>query len=212
MGAKSFSNGIGRILGVCAILGARPAISNYRGPLDKQPLLSGARLLVAIPEHKVPLKGRGKASQNDVWALLHTDNGYLSMAVEGKAGEPFASTVGEWLKAASDGKRERLDYLCDILQIASPPSNDLRYQLFHRTASAVLEAQRCNAPLALMLVQSFCEDPLSWNDYVAFCEVMGISAIRGEIAEARRNKGPQRLFLGWVDSPVATDAEIARVI
>lgn len=63
--------------------------------LDKHPDLSGAKLLVALPEHKVRLEGRGKASQNDVWALLRTERGYISMAVEGKAGEPFASTVAE---------------------------------------------------------------------------------------------------------------------
>lgn len=195
----------------CAQLSERGLPPQVAGTIDKHPLLAGARLLIAIPEHKVPLKGRGKASQNDVWALLLTGSGYLSMAVEGKAGEPFANTVGEWLKEASDGKRERLEFLCNTLQLEAPPSPSLRYQLFHRTASAVLEAQRFNAPLALMLVQSFREDPVSWGDYVAFCEQLGIRAAKGEIAEARR-AGAQRLFLGWVDCPVATDAEIARVI
>lgn len=179
--------------------------------LDTCAPLSGARLLVALPEHKVPLKGRGKPSQSDVWSLLLADAGYVSMAVEGKAGEPFASTLGDWLKAASDGKKERLDSLCQILQVPSAPSPNLRYQLFHRTASAVLEAQRFRAPLAVMLVQSFREDADAWSDYCAFCALLGTKPTRGGVAEAHR-RGPERLFLAWVDSAVASDAEIASVV
>lgn len=179
--------------------------------LDQCAPLSGARLLIALPEHKVRLRGRGKPSQSDVWSLLVADAGYVSMAVEGKAGEPFASTLGEWLKAASDGKKERLDSLCQILQVPSSPSPTLRYQLFHRTASALLEAQRFRTPLAAMLVQSFREDEQSWSDFRAFCELLGASAARGRFAEARRT-GTERLFLGWVDSAVASDAEIASVV
>jgi hypothetical protein len=179
--------------------------------LDQQPDLKGARLLVAMPEHKVALKGRGKASQTDVWTLLATDKAYISMAVEGKAGEPFASTLAEWLVSASDGKKERLEYLCTLLQTGSAPSNDLRYQLFHRTASAVIEAQRFGAKLAVMLVQSFREDPVSWADFSKFCALLGTTAVRGGLAEARRT-GTERLFLGWVDSTVASDAQMASVV
>lgn len=179
--------------------------------LDSIPELAGCCLLVALPEHKVTLKGRGKPSQNDVWALLRVGERYVSMAVEGKAGEPFASTVGEWLKAASDGKKERLDDLCKILQMQADPSPDLRYQLFHRAASSVLEAKRIGANMAVMLVQSFREDKLSWHDFAAFCSALGTTAIRGGLAEARRSD-TERLFLGWVDCPVATDGEIASVV
>jgi hypothetical protein len=54
--------------------------------LDRQSALAGAQLLLAFPEHKVALKGRGKPSRSDIWALPLTDNGYLSTAVEGKGG------------------------------------------------------------------------------------------------------------------------------
>ncbi len=179
--------------------------------LDQNPSLAGCRLLIALPEHKVALKGRGKPSQNDVWALLRAGDRYVSMAVEGKAGEPFASTLGEWLKAASDGKKERLDSLCQILQAKGAPSPDLRYQLFHRTASAVLEAQRFGATMAIMLVQSFREDRQSWQDFEGFCAFLGATAVRGGVAEARRT-GTERLFLGWVDCATASDSEIASVV
>jgi hypothetical protein len=62
-----------------------------------------------------------------------------------------------------------------------------------------------------MLVQSFREDVQLWNDFEAFCNLLGAKADRGEIMEARRNGSP-RLFLGWVDSQVASDAKIAGVV
>jgi hypothetical protein len=179
--------------------------------IDSQPDLQGSELLLALPEHKVPLKGRGKPSQNDVWALLRKGDSYVSMTVEGKAGEPFATTLGEWLLDGREGKRDRLEHLCQVLQSGSAPPPELRYQLFHRTASSVIEAHRFGARFAVMLVQSFQEDPVSWKDYGAFCSLLGTSAIRGSLVEARRT-GPQRLFLGWVDSKVATDNEIAAVV
>src|SRR5260370_33711628 len=58
--------------------------------LDQVPSLAGAHLLVSLPEHKVTLKGRGKASQNDVWALLRPGNGNVSRAGEGKGAGPLA--------------------------------------------------------------------------------------------------------------------------
>ena len=178
--------------------------------LDTQPSLQGASLLIALPEHKVPLKGRGKPSQSDVWALLRAGNNYVSMTVEGKAGEPFGPTVSDWLKQATDGKRERLEYLCELLHVPAP-GLELRYQLFHRTASALIEAQRFGASLAVMLVQSFAENPQAWNDYSAFCSLLGASASRGGLVEASRN-GDLKLFLGWVDSKVASDAALASVV
>lgn len=183
--------------------------------LDRIPALAGSRLLLGLPEHRVSLKGRGKASQTDLWALLRSGDHYFSMAIEGKAGEAFGPTLGEWLSQPSDGKRDRLEQLCQILQIANPPALELRYQLFHRTASAILEAQRFGAALAAMLVQCFPrddgDDAQSWRDFSAFCQLLGAPAVRGEVVQARRT-GSERLFLGWVDCPTATDSEIAALV
>ena len=179
--------------------------------IDSQVALEGARLLVALPEHKVPLKGRGNPSQNDVWALLRAGDSHISMTVEGKAGELFDRTLEEWLADSREGKRDRLEYLCQMLQCSSTPAPELRYQLFHRTASALIEAQRFGASCAVMLVQSFRDDPVSWGDYSAFCSLLGATAIRGSLIEAHRS-GPTKLFLGWVDSGLASDKEIAGVV
>jgi hypothetical protein len=133
------------------------------------------------------------------------------MAVEGKAGEPFASTLGERLKEASEGKKERLDFLCQTLQIPLNPPLGLRYQLFHRTASAILEAQRVRASIAVMMVQSFREDEQAWRDYAAFASLLGAVGVRGAVAKAKRS-GTERLFLGWVDCGLASDSEIASAV
>jgi hypothetical protein len=179
--------------------------------IDREPSFSGAKVLIALPEHKVRLKGRGRPSQSDVWVLLHSPSGYISMAVEGKAGEPFASTLAEWLKDASDGKRERLRFLCETLQIGDNPPPGLRYQLFHRTCSAILEAERFDAPVAVMMVQSFRKDDAAWDDFAAFASHLGASAARGSLSKARRS-GPVALFLGWADCTPASDGEIASAV
>lgn len=179
--------------------------------MDEHVGLAGARVLMAFPEHKVRLVGPGKASQTDVWALLRSENGVVSMAVEGKAGESFASTVGEWLKEASDAKKVRLEYLCQILEMGRPPDPMLRYQLFHRTASALMEADRFGAGYAVMVVQSFQEDQNSWDDFVRFSLQLGVKPVQGKLSEVVRTSGP-RLYLGWVSCPVASDEVVASVV
>lgn len=179
--------------------------------MDEHLGLAGARLLIALPEHKVKLVGPGKASQNDVWALLRSEDGFISMSVEGKAGEAFASTIGEWLQEASDAKKVRLEHLCHILQMDHPPNPTLRYQLFHRTASALIEADRFGANHAVMVVQSFKQDARSWDDFAAFCQQLGSTSASGRIFEIRRTTGP-RLYVGWVPCQTASDEAVASVV
>lgn len=178
--------------------------------IDGEPTIEGSKVLIALPEHKVRLKGRGRASQNDVLVLLRAGSGYASMAIEGKAGEVFDSTLSKWLEDASKGKTDRLKYLCEMLGIAGEPDPTLRYQLFHRSASALIEAERFGAASAIMMVQSFREDPVSWEDYRKFALFLQCEAIRGGVVCAGACKS-RPLYLGWVDCKPATDAEIASV-
>jgi len=163
-------------------------------------------LLLGIVEHRVALDTTRTPSQNDLSCMLLTKSGQVSVAVEAKAGEDFDKTLGEWLgkEKESGGKRRRLDFLCKLLDIEQPPSPLLRYQLFHRAASAVLEARRWHVGKALMLVQSFKESATSWDDYVAFATQLAITPVRNAVS------GPLRLpetdlYLAWIDSPMATD-------
>ena len=145
--------------------------------LDQQPELREAELVASFPEHKVRLPGGARASQNDVWAVLRTSGGLVSLAIEGKAGESFAETIGEWRRDASEGKTKRLEYLCAQLGIVAPPDDALRYQLLHRTVSALLEAERVGATVAAMIVVSFIKDPASLADFSAFTSCMGGSLV-----------------------------------
>src|SRR5688572_14865988 len=80
-------------------------------------LTSGAALLLAIPEHQVPLAGGARASQTDLWALARTARGLVSIAVEGKVSESFGPSIGDWGNEASPGKRSRWEALCALLEV-----------------------------------------------------------------------------------------------
>ncbi|RVT82140.1 hypothetical protein DXV76_16820 [Rhodobacteraceae bacterium CCMM004] len=135
-------------------------------------LPSGAELLFAVPEHKVPLPGRGAASQCDVFALTGGPPGLWTVAVEAKVREPFGPTVAEWLEGASDGKRQRLSAVVGMLGL-TPPVVQLRWQLLHRTAAAVIEARRFHATGAAMLVHSFAAEAAWRDDFDTFAAAMG---------------------------------------
>jgi hypothetical protein len=154
-------------------------------------------MLLALPEHQVPLPGGGRPSQNDLWVLARSQTGLISMAVEGKVSEPFGPTVGEWLVNASAGKQRRLAYLRDLLGLPDPVPPHLRYQLLHRTASALIEARRFFAAHAVMLVHSFSQSDEWFADFSDFAETLGASVAKERVAPVPSQTEPT-LHLGWV--------------
>jgi hypothetical protein len=171
--------------------------------LDTAPHLRGAQLLIGLPEHKVPFEGGGHPSQNDLWALLRVGRELVSMAVEAKAGEKLDDIVKDWLPKDGDRSRkpERLLALKRRLAIPDVDVSYLRYQLLHRTASALKEAERFGASMAVMLVHSFnrAADEESWRDMLRFGEVMGVLVKDGSLVQSPHPTGVP-LFLGWVTS------------
>ncbi|HET6930616.1 MAG TPA: hypothetical protein VFI45_09875 [Candidatus Acidoferrum sp.] len=157
-------------------------------------------LLLAIPEHKVPLPGSFRGdSQNDVFALVRVEDRTLAIMIEGKVNEPFGDTIGEWLQNASDGKRERLGFLCDLLGLTLPLPKDIYYQLVHRTASAVIEARRFKTDGAAMIVHSFSPDRQRFEDFTRFVSLFGVvqvESVVNQLITARSNTNPS-LYLGW---------------
>lgn len=153
-------------------------------------------LLLAIPEHKVPLPGGRRESQNDVFALVRCADQTVAMAVEGKVNEPFGPTLAEWLENPSEGKRTRLAYLQDLLGLPGDLPDGLRYQLLHRTASAVIEAHRFKTDCAAMIVHSFSQERIWFDAYEQFNEVLGLSKNSGELGLTRLPDGLP-LYLGW---------------
>jgi hypothetical protein len=152
-------------------------------------------LLLAIPEYKVPLPGGRRESQSDVFALVRFGEKVSAVMVEGKVDEPFGPTLGEWLDKASDGKRIRLTYICERLGLKAPPDPSIRYQLLHRTAAAVIEAERFNTAEAAMIVHSFSRTR-AWNaDFDAFCELF--TATWEGAARLVTLPDGRKLRLGW---------------
>lgn len=155
-----------------------------------------AKLLIGLPEHKVPLPGGSRPSQTDLFALVRVGAETMALAVEGKVDESFGPTIGEWLDAASEGKQDRLAFLHETLGVAAPAAPDLRYQLFHRTASAVIEAERFKTDRAGMIVHSFSRSGDGFEDFAAFVSLFGADAARDKAVEVVLPTG-KPLLLGW---------------
>lgn len=152
-------------------------------------------LLLATPEHKTPLPGGRRESQSDVFALGRHRGGLVACTIEGKVDEPFGPAVGDWLIDASPGKVERLAGLCALLGLADCPG-DVHYQLLHRTAAAVIEAERFAAGDAAMLVHSFSPEQRWFDAFARFVALFGQAAAVGEAAVITL-AGGRRLCLGW---------------
>ena len=166
-------------------------------PLEVAQILgSKSALLLAIPEHKVPLAGGSRDSQCDVFALVRRADKTVAVSVEGKVNETFGPTVGEWLKNPSSGKVARLTSICDMLGVDYPPRPELRYQLFHRTAAAVIEAERFGTDEAAMVVHSFSQAHRWFDEFSAFCGLFGVKPERGAGYRFELPNG-KKLILGW---------------
>ena len=174
--------------------------SEISSTLATSPLFGQVELLLAIPEHQVSLPGGGRPSQTDLWLLLRTPSALASVAIEGKVSEPFGPTVGEWLGRAAlepdANKQRRLRGLCEILGLAHA-APELRYQLLHRTASAVLEARRFLAAHAIMLVHTFSSHDDWFDDFAQFAAALGGRPGRERLIPIPGRAGPT-LHVGWV--------------
>ncbi len=118
----------------------------------------GIKFLLGFPEYKVPLPGGSHPSQSDIFVLAHSPAQLITIAVEGKVAESFGPTRSSWKEPDSKGKRCRLKYLRQLLGLSGISLDHIRYQLLHRTASALIEAERFNASTAMMMVHSFSQE------------------------------------------------------
>jgi len=163
--------------------------------------LRSARLVFATPEYRVPLKGGPRASQNDVFALLASRSWLICLMVEGKAREDFGPTVGQWRRKTSEkGYRIRLQHILENIGLVDSVPDSIRYQLLHRTASAVLEAKRLHAACAIMVVQSFVlsDRENHFQDFARFLALYRRKAEKGKLTFLKEVDGI-RLYSGWAD-------------
>ena len=175
------------------VRGVPPEISQILG--------ADTKVRTAIPGRRVAIPGGKEPSRCDVFAKVKTDDGLGAIGITAKADDGFGQTIAEWQKDRVRGGRARLGALCHTLGIQNPPPLDLRYQPFHRLAAVIYEVDNhCHvADFAAMIVQSFSNSQKGFDDFKAFCKLLGASLVPGAPCWTTLKSG-RRILLGWVDS------------
>ena len=83
---------------------------------------------------------------------------------------------------------------CSVFSIRRPGA--LRYQLLHRAAAALIEAERFGCAGAAMIVHSFSPQHAWLSDFQAFAAALGVKAAP-ELPAIVRPPGGRPLLLGW---------------
>ena len=177
--------------------------TGIRAALDGtgQPALTGLRLDLCLVEKPVFLDTQRAPSMTDLMGYgRNRSSEAIVVAVEGKVDEPFALPVSSWVCGDQDppapaavprpSRLRRLSFLAKHLGIDLDAESRLRYQLLHRTVSAVLEAKLHGAVVALVIVHAFGNHSAgNWSDFAAFAVALGSQSV-----ERQRVLGP--LLLG----------------
>lgn len=171
---------------------------------------AGATLLQGLFEVQTDLGTRGRASQTDLLAICAIRSGLGVLAVEGKANEAFGKPVVQWLGTEKkEGREARLADLCRRLRLDPHNVGQLRYQLFHRSLAALIEARRMEVKHAVLLVHSFAAAPEEGHhgDFSAFVSMLGVTPpAAGAISEPIEREGVHLRF-GWVAEPLLSPGE-----
>ena len=160
------------------------------------PMLSDLELLAAMPEWEVELPGGTRPSQTDVLAITRNNHGLVVLGVEAKVDEPFGPTLGEKRHAASPGQQQRIQFLEGELGCSSPLGDSIRYQLLHRTVSALITAREFHADTAAMIVHSFSPTSKWRSDFDSFANALPGHQLTPDLHELSRPNGP-KLLVGW---------------
>ena len=158
--------------------------------------LEKLELLLAVSEWEVDLPGGDRASQTDILAVARNESGLVILGVEAKVDEPFGPTLGEKRSEASSGQTERISYLERELGSPRPLGDSIRYQLLHRTVSALLTARAFHAQIAVMLIQSFSPVAKWREDFEAFVNALDSTKLSADVFALNTAKTP-RLLVGW---------------
>lgn len=153
----------------------------------------------AIVEHKVsmPPAGSRGPSQNDLFVYASDNAEKICIAIEGKCSEDFSQTVDQW-HTGKPVLEKRLSGILEIIGLPRDIPTSIRYQLLHRMASPVIEAQK-NYPAehAVMVIHSFSQSDEHFDDFDAFLNLYGIHDARvGELYYLTTVNGV-KLYAGW---------------
>ena len=169
---------------------------------SREPLLLNQRLLVALPEWQVSLPGGITTSNTDVLAVCRNDLGLCILGVEAKVLEDFGPLLADKRAEASSGQDERLAFLHSLLGIEKF-DDSIRYQLVHRTASALLTAREFHAAVAVMLVHAFDTPDSSRLDFEAFRIALNALEVAPHVYKVESFNRPA-LCLAWCDGDAKT--------
>jgi len=101
-------------------------------------------------------------------------------------------------------KGERLQYLCDCLGLNPSDVDNFRYQLLHRTASALIEAEKFNVSHALTMIHLFSQTDEGFDDFEQFVALFGAKVEVDSIVRIPRRRtlrsrfNETNLYIGWV--------------
>lgn len=156
-------------------------------------------MLIAIPEYNVKLKSKGRSSSNDLFVLAKDNDGLVVIMIEGKVKEPFDCPIKKWNKGGN-GRVERFKFLANKLGIDTDIKkyDDIYYQLFHRTASAIITAENFYAKKAIMLIHSFCENDTGFSEYKKFAEILNVPNPEINKIYHCKNLSSIELEIGWI--------------
>lgn len=199
------------------------------GPIARVLNISGHELIreisfdLCLVEKPVFLDTRIAPSMTDLMAYGRNAKGdAVVFAVEGKADEPFGSRVWAWVRGDAKNptmsaeprrtRMHRLKFLAKHLSKEIPQNSTLRYQLLHRTVSAVLEAQLHGAVAAVVLVHAFGPEAAdNFSDFSEFLRELGGSGVTKGTVSHPFQLGEQRdlptYFLWWQQ---AVTSEVAK--
>ena len=165
--------------------------------LDTVPALQQAILREGFLEREVSLGDGARNSQTDLLCLLDINKQRVVMSVEGKVRETFGNLVEKELETASAFKKTRIERLAEILGLSLKDAKPLRYQLIHRTAAAIFEAQRFHSKTAIMMVHSFDAEDAGSADYRRFASSIGFGDAEPTYTVGPRTFQGVSLYLGW---------------
>lgn len=175
------------------------------------PYLRKLKFLLGFPEWKTYLPPRGHASQNDMFVIASDSaGGLVTMMVEGKVNEHFGPSMAEWSSPLTPGKKMRLEFIQSKLGFEGELPGSIRYQLLHRTVSAILEAERFHAKSTVMLVHSFSQADQWFGDYCAFLGLFGVTEPKiNALYELRQTPGLD-LYAAWVRGRIREDNDLEK--
>ena len=162
--------------------------------------LADLEILAAFPEWKVYLPPKNShPSQNDLFVLARGKPGLATIMIEGKVAESFGPRLQEWSSPLTPGKKERLAFIQSKLGLHGDLPGTIRYQLLHRTVSAVLEAERFQAKTAVTLVHSFSPECQWFDDFASFLALFAVKSAQTGKLYSLTTIGDVSLFAGWVE-------------